>query len=230
MHTLEHFLNFRNAIMREKLAEEQEGILAPSSMYDLVQSDGTLYRATIGVFTEVLMHSPLPERFWALPRIERKEMSKGYIERIRVFGSFVRDLTTLSKCQDKGVAAIIINADASQVYSIGLNGGPKGGLDCLCQLNGKYSCIHAEANALAKCNTADQHKIMICTLSPCVTCASLIANNGFDTVYFLDRYRDDLGLRILKEASINVQQLRSLTEDPLGTDYSFPVVKGFETI
>lgn len=128
--------------------------------------------------------------------------------RVKVFINFVRELATLSKCTDRGVAAIIINAEATQVYSIGINGGPKGGEDCLCVLGGKYSCIHAEANALAKCKTEDMHKVMICTLSPCVTCASLIANNGFDAVFYLEQYKDDKGLEILNRAGIRTISLK----------------------
>ena len=128
--------------------------------------------------------------------------------RIKVFTNFIKDLATLSKCTDRGVAAIIINAEATQVYSIGINGGPKNGLDCLCTLGGKYSCVHAEANALAKCKTEDQHKIMLCTLSPCVTCASLIVNSGFDAVFYLDIYKDDKGLEILNKAGIRTISLK----------------------
>jgi deoxycytidylate deaminase len=96
--------------------------------------------------------------------------------RIRVFKRFVEDLATLSKCTDKHVAAIIIDKEATQVFSIGVNGGPKGGLDCLCTLGGKYTCAHAEANALAKCKMDCHGATMICTMSPCVTCATLIVN------------------------------------------------------
>lgn len=135
--------------------------------------------------------------------LERRiDMINADNPRIRVFTNFVRDLATLSKCTDKGVAAIIINSDATQVYSIGINGGPKGGLDCLCTLGGKYTCVHAEANALAKCTAIDQNKIMICSLSPCVTCASLIVNSGFSAVFYLAKYKDDEGLNILTKTGI----------------------------
>ena len=124
--------------------------------------------------------------------------------RIQVFKRFVEDLATLSKCTDKHIAAIIVDNEATQVYSIGINGGPKGGQDCLCTLGGKYTCAHAEANALAKC-TADCHgKMMICMMSPCVTCATLIVNAGIASVYYINKYKDDTGLQILQQAGIRV--------------------------
>ena len=52
-------------------------------------------------------------------------------ERLKVFARFAIDLAKLSKCSQRGVAAIIIDEDASQIYSIGVNGGPRGGMDCL---------------------------------------------------------------------------------------------------
>lgn len=124
--------------------------------------------------------------------------------RIQVFKRFVEDLATLSKCTDKHVAAIIIDKEATQVFSIGVNGGPKGGLDCLCTLGGKYTCAHAEANALAKCKMDCHGATMICTMSPCVTCATLIVNAGITQVYFLKRYKDNTGIEILEQAGVTV--------------------------
>ena len=127
--------------------------------------------------------------------------------RIKVFTYFLRDLACLSKCTDKKIAAIILNENADQVLSIGVNGGPKGGIDCLCTLGGKYTCAHAEANALAKCKTDCTGKVMLCTMSPCVTCATLIVNSGITAFYYDSDYRDSTGLDILRQADILVAKL-----------------------
>jgi dCMP deaminase len=101
------------------------------------------------------------------------------------------------------VAAIIISGDAKNVYSIGINGGPTGGVDCLCTLGGKYTCIHAEANALAKFRSVYwKDTIMIVTMAPCVTCASLIANSGIAEVIYLEDYKDNAGLGLLLAAGV----------------------------
>ena len=70
--------------------------------------------------------------------------------RLRVFINFLCELALLGKCTDKKNAAILCDEHMSQIYSIGLNGGPKHGVNCLCSLGLKYTCIHAEAQALMK--------------------------------------------------------------------------------
>lgn len=129
--------------------------------------------------------------------------------RIKVFAKFVKDLAVLSKCEEKQVAAVITDHSMSQVYSIGLNGGPKGLIDCMCRLGGKYGCIHAEINALIKCRSDAPDKVMFVTLSPCVSCAAAIINapGGFHTVYYLEQWKDTNGIELLKSAGINVIRL-----------------------
>lgn len=126
-------------------------------------------------------------------------------KRIEVFRDFTLRLATLSKCTDRKVACIITDRDGTQVYSIGINGGPKGGKDCLCTLGGKYTCVHAEANAIAKCTTQDPCKVAFCTLSPCVTCAALLLNSGLSALYYVEGYKDDTGLSMLRDAGVHVQ-------------------------
>ena len=128
-------------------------------------------------------------------------------KRIKVFKSFVQELATLSKCEEKQVAAIITDKHLKQVYSIGINGGPAGLSDCLCIEPGKYGCVHAEINALIKCTTNANDKVMLCTLSPCEQCAAAIINSGFATVYYIEQWKDNPGVKLLKKADINVRQI-----------------------
>ena len=109
-----------------------------------------------------------------------------HLKRARIFSTFAKELASLSKCTQKKVAAVITDKDMTQVYSIGINGGPVGGIDCMCELGGKYGCVHAEINALVKCMSNDKDKVMFVTLSPCVSCAAAIINapGGFSTVYY----------------------------------------------
>lgn len=133
----------------------------------------------------------------------------GRDDRLQVFKKFALDLATLSKCTERQVAAIITDKEMSQVYSIGLNGGPKGLADCMCSLGGKYGCIHAEINALIKCRSNDKNKVMLVTLSPCVQCAAAIINapGSFSEVYYVDEWKDTTGIKLLKAAGINVKQV-----------------------
>ena len=130
-------------------------------------------------------------------------------ERREVFKDITTNLSTLSKCCEHKVAAIITDKDLTQVYSIGLNGGPKGLVDCMCKIDGKYGCVHAEINALIKCMTNDPGKVMFVTLSPCKQCAAAIINapGGFSAVYYFEEWKDITGIKLLKQAGITVKQI-----------------------
>lgn len=130
-------------------------------------------------------------------------------EKIRVFAEYTRSLASLSKCEERKVAAIITDKDFTQIYSIGINGGPKGLVNCMCKLEGKYGCIHAEINALIKCRSNADDKVMFITLSPCVACAAAIINapGSFSTVYYLEEWKNTEGIKLLKCAGIKCVKL-----------------------
>ena len=127
--------------------------------------------------------------------------------------NFVRQQASLSKCKDAQTAAVLVSADMTQIYSIGINGGPKGGLNCMCDKKSekaKYTCVHAEMNCLVKNRVVDdKQKILICTKQPCAMCASLIVNadTNIIEVWYLDEYWDDTGIEILKAANIFVDKV-----------------------
>ena len=130
-------------------------------------------------------------------------------DRVVVFANFARELAKLSKCEERKVAAIITDKDLAQIYSIGLNGGPKGLVDCMCKIDGKYGCVHAEINALIKCRSDAPDKLMFVTLSPCKQCAAAIINapGGFSTVYYLQEWKDTTGIELLRKAGIRCECL-----------------------
>ena len=129
--------------------------------------------------------------------------------RKQVFKNFTNDLASLSKCTERHIAAIITDKKMSQVYSIGLNGGPVGLADCLCVLDGKYGCIHAEINALVKCTSTELDKVMFVTLAPCKQCATAIINapGGFSKVYYFEEWKEDYGIQLLKAAGVHVERI-----------------------
>ena len=134
------------------------------------------------------------------------------LSRLRVFANFTKELSGLSKCSEKKVAALITDESMSQIYSIGINGGPKGLVDCMCKLGGKYGCVHAEINALIKCRSNASNKVMFVTLSPCVSCAAAIINTpgGFSTVYYMEEWKDNKGIELLKSAGIKCIYLNDI--------------------
>lgn len=106
------------------------------------------------------------------------------------------------------VGAIIVTDDNTQVLSVGYNGDHKGGpnqRDSLKQ--GKSGFIHAEINALIKCDyNSPKRKIMFLTLSPCKMCAKAIINAGISEVVYDKEYIDIEGISLLKNVGILVRK------------------------
>lgn len=132
------------------------------------------------------------------------------MDKQELFINFCKGLKNLSKCKVNGVGCIITDPNFSQIYAIGYNGGPKGQQECLCD-GDKYSCVHAEQNALVKCVDHIEDKIMIVTMSPCKMCAALIVNSkaNIKEVWYLQEYRNTLGLDILNKAGIITKYINS---------------------
>lgn len=126
------------------------------------------------------------------------------------FVNFAMHLAKLSKCKHGQVAAILVSTDFTQVFSIGINGGPVGQKDCVCRKkDAKYGCAHAEQNCLVKNYDRDIPKIMICTTECCPTCATLIVNSNVNICefWYLKEYKDHGGLKILHDADILVYRI-----------------------
>jgi len=69
--------------------------------------------------------------------------------------------------------------------------------------------LHAESNAiakLAKSNDSGMGADLFITHSPCLECAKLIYQSGISRVYFNQSYRDDAGIRFLKQSGVEVVQ------------------------
>lgn len=128
-------------------------------------------------------------------------------KRLEVFKEFALSLSSLSKCTERKVSALICDSKLQQIYSIGINGGPSGVVDCMCELDGKYGCIHAEINALIKDKSLDNDKVMIVTLAPCNACAAAIINSPskFKAVFYCEEWKDKAGIILLSNAGILVR-------------------------
>lgn len=135
---------------------------------------------------------------------------RGITKKQEVLVNFAKALSKLSKCKHGQVAAILVSTDFTQVFSIGINGGPVNQKDCVCkQKDAKYGCAHAEQNCLVKNYDRDIPKIMICTTECCPTCATLIVNSNVNIAefWYIKEYKDHGGLQILDKADIMVYKI-----------------------
>lgn len=108
------------------------------------------------------------------------------------------------------VGAVIVSDDNSQMLSMGYNGNYRGGPHQR-ESNepGQSGFIHAEVNALVKCDfNFHKKKHMYLTHSPCRTCAKLIVNAEITKVIYDTPYRDTSGIEILTSVGIDVFSLQ----------------------
>lgn len=76
----------------------------------------------------------------------------------------------------------------------------------------KQEVIHAELNTILKCakeGVSVKGATVYTTLSPCVSCSSMLASCGIKRLVYLEEYRDTKGIDILKECGIVVDKLES---------------------
>jgi dCMP deaminase len=73
----------------------------------------------------------------------------------------------------------------------------------------KKEVIHAENNAILKAAREGVSCIdatMYITLSPCLHCSAMMVQAGIKRVVYLENYRDDSGIKLLKESNIIIQK------------------------
>ena len=119
----------------------------------------------------------------------------------------------LSHCQRKQVGALIVRDD--MIISDGYNGTPSGFDNCCENDLGEthWYVLHAEANAILKTARSTQDisgSTLYLTLSPCKDCSKLIIQSGIKKIVYLEDYRDQDGIKILRAAGIEITKINDL--------------------
>ena len=122
----------------------------------------------------------------------------------------------LSYCERRKVGAIIVKDN--MIISDGYNGTPTG-FENICEDDEGYTkwyVLHAEANAIlkvAKSTNSCEGAVLYLTLSPCRECAKLIHQSGIKKIVYINEYKDDSGIRFLRKAGVEIQQLNPFEID-----------------
>lgn len=127
-----------------------------------------------------------------------------------IWKRFVLDIAKRSPDPKFQVGAVIISNDNTQVLALGYNGDHKGGPNQRDSLEtGKSGFIHAEVNALIKCDFNNpKPKKMYLTHAPCPVCAKCIVNAGIKQVLYINDYEPDMsGVKILSDCNVSVIKL-----------------------
>lgn len=119
----------------------------------------------------------------------------------------------MSHAKRKKVGAVIVTENGGMYY--GYNGTPANfDNNCEDEINGelvtKSTVIHAEKNCLAKMlkeGVSAKGSTVFVTMSPCETCALMMVAAGVSMVFYKEKYRDETGLNILKQANIYSEEI-----------------------
>jgi dCMP deaminase len=133
----------------------------------------------------------------SMPKQEQKEKRLSWPE---TWCDVAKTIAERSYDPRLKVGAIIVSEDNTQLLSLGYNGNYRGGPNKPESLEpGKSGMIHAEVNALIKCDyNFPKRKHMYVTHSPCRDCAKLIINADIARVVYDIPYRDASGLDLLR--------------------------------
>lgn len=138
------------------------------------------------------------------------------------FMAITKMVSTRSTCIRRKVGAILVKG--KRILATGYNGAPSGlkhceELGCLRESSSVASgerhelCrgLHAEQNVIVQAayyGIPIANSDLFCTNKPCAICAKLIINAGIKRVYFEEDYNDALSEMLLKEAGIELIQLK----------------------
>jgi dCMP deaminase len=140
----------------------------------------------------------------------------------KLYNNIAHEVAKMSHARRLQVGAVIVKDD--RVISMGYNGMPAG-WENNCESEGidfnpitktktgngilttRPEVLHAESNAiakLAKSNDSGDGADIFVTHAPCMECAKLIFQSGISRVYYSADYRDDSGIRFLKQSGVEV--------------------------
>ena len=135
----------------------------------------------------------------------QNQLDKTYLEMSETWSN-------LSKARRRKVGCLIVKDGT--IISDGYNGTPSGfNNDCEDEEDGelitKPEVLHAESNAitkLAKSTQSSAGSTMYTTISPCIECSKLIIQSGITRVVYKHWYKNNDGIKLLKEANIKVNK------------------------
>lgn len=135
--------------------------------------------------------------------------------REQAFMVFAAQMAARATCDRLSVGAVFADARMERILCAGYNGSYAGGPNgCDSHEPGLCGCIHAEINALTKSRDDLYGSVCFVTTSPCKMCAKVLVNRGVSRVVFLNSYRNDEGVAILRSAGVSVVKYADLVDLP----------------
>jgi len=126
-----------------------------------------------------------------------------------VFLEIATKIAELSKCRKKKVGCVAVKD--KRIVAMGYNGTAPGQPNECEDVEGNTlpTVSHAEANMVAFCAkngiSLDGCDLYV-TMSPCPTCANLIIHAGIQSIFFIEIYRNEEGIRLLDRLGRKIQR------------------------
>lgn len=130
------------------------------------------------------------------------------LKKLELYLDLAERVAQESYCLRLQVGAIIVKD--GNIISFGYNGTPTGMPNKCEEQDVTFSYVlHAESNAITKaCKSpiSTEGATMYITHSCCLECAKLIIQSGIKQVYFINKYRDDSGIKLLQNCGVRASQ------------------------
>ena len=205
--TFRQFLRLERLEAKSRIREDQQLYQTLRMSDRVVRNDGSL----------AAFEARLRSLFVALSKKNKRPDWDDY------FMGIARVVALRSNCIKRKVAAVIVKD--RRVISTGYNGTPRGVKNCneggcpRCNLYDSQGtrlaecfCSHAEENAITQAayhGVSLRDATLYSTFSPCLICTKMIINTGIKKVVYSVGYSlDEISLRLLKEATVEIDRLR----------------------
>ena len=133
------------------------------------------------------------------------------LKKLHLYLDLAERVAKESYCKRLQVGAIIVKD--GNIISFGYNGTPSGMPNKCEESDVTFSYVlHAESNAITKaCKSpiSTEGAAMYITHSCCLECAKLIIQSGIKKVYFMHKYRDESGIKLLQNCGVYASQYKA---------------------
>ena len=129
-----------------------------------------------------------------------------------MYMNIAKEVSALSRANRKKVGCVAVKNDS--IISYGFNGTPFGYFTNICEEDNKTidAVVHAEQNCLMKIaasTSSSENCILYMTMKPCINCSKLIVQAKIKAVYFDEEYREEDGLKLLKDSGIDCYKINN---------------------
>ena len=125
----------------------------------------------------------------------------------QAFMVLAAEMAAQATCSRLQVGTVFVDAKLERVLCVGYNGNVAGGPNgCDTEEPGQCGCLHSEVGALSKSRDDLNGSVCFVTASPCLMCSKLLINRRVSRVVYLEEYRRNDGVLLLRKHGVVVER------------------------